>query len=113
MPALPQLLKSLAKINALEVERVLPGHGRPFSNHRDVISRQRDRIERRKAECLEWIEAGYHVPAGLLDKMYAHHPAGFRLTGLWMLIGYLDLLEIDGSVHRETEGGVWHYYAAK
>ena len=111
VPALPQFLESLDTINSLEVDRVLPGHGRPFGNHRDVIKRQRDRITRRKAECLEWIRAGYHVPVALLDKMYAHHPEVFRLTGLWMLIGYLDLLELDGSVRRETEGGLWHYYA--
>jgi glyoxylase-like metal-dependent hydrolase (beta-lactamase superfamily II) len=111
VPALPQFLESLDKIYSLDVDSVLPGHGRPFGNHRDVIKRQRDRIERRKAECLEWIKAGYHIPVALLDKMYAHHPEGFRLTGLWMLIGYLDLLELDGSVRREIEGGLWHYYA--
>lgn len=111
VPALPQFLDSLAKIEALEVDRVLPGHGRSFGDHRAVIKRQRERIVQRKDECLNWIQAGYHVPAALLDKMYAHHPPGLRLTGLWMLIGYLDLLELDGSIYHKTEEGVWHYYA--
>lgn len=109
VPALPLFLQSLNEIEALEIDTVLPGHGRPFSDHRAVIKRQRDRIQRRKEECLSWIEAGFHTPVELLDKMYAHHPPTFRFTGLWMLIGYLDLLEIEGIIRRETKEGVWHY----
>jgi glyoxylase-like metal-dependent hydrolase (beta-lactamase superfamily II) len=110
IPALPLFLKSLDKIEALEIKTVLPGHGRPFGDHRTVIQHQRERIYRRSDECLDWIKAGYHTPVELLDKMYAHHPAAFRFTGLWMLIGYLDLLEIEGRVRRDVEEGVWHYY---
>ncbi len=111
VPALPQFLQSLAKIEQMEVDLVLPGHGRPFSDHRAVIQRQRARIGQRKAECLEWIRAGFHVPVEILEKMYAHQPTQFRLTGLWMLIGYLDLLEEDKSVNCKSINGVLHYYA--
>lgn len=112
VPALPLFLQSLDKIKALEIDVVLPGHGRSFGDHRAVIRRQRDRIYKRKGECLDWIKAGYHIPIALLDKMYAHQPASFRLTSLWMLIGYLDLLELESSVRCETVDGVWHYYAS-
>ena len=111
VPALPLFLQSLDKIEALDIDRVLPGHGRPFGDHRAVIKRQRERIHQRKEECLDWIKTGSHTPVELLDKMYAHHPPAFRFTGLWMLIGYLDLLEIEARVRRETMDGVWHYYA--
>lgn len=112
VPALPLFLQSLDRLEALEIDMVLPGHGRSFHDHRAVIRRQRDRIYQRKEECLDWIKAGYHIPVALLDKMYAHQPASFRLTGLWMLIGYLDLLELEGSVRRETVDGAWIYYAS-
>lgn len=111
VPALPQFLQSLDKIEALEIDTVLPGHGGSFGNHRAVIKRQRERIIKRKEECLNWVKAGCHIPVELLGKMYAHQPAAFRFTGLWMLIGYLDLLEMEGSVRCETENGVWRYYA--
>ena len=111
-PALPLFLNSLARIEALDIERVLPGHGRSFGDHRAVVSRQRERINMRKAECLDWIKEGCHQVLPLLEKMYAHQPAAFRLMGLWMLIGYLDLLELDDAVQRTLEEGVWHYYAA-
>ena len=35
-----------------------------------------------------------------------------RLAGLWMLIGYLDLLIEDGLVTQEEQDDVWHYLAA-
>lgn len=109
VPALPRFLESLDMIDALEINTVLPGHGRPFEDHQVVIARQRARIYQRKAECLEWIRAGYSITAELLDKMYAHQPPAFRVTGLWMLVGYLDLLLAEEAVSRESIDGVWHY----
>jgi hypothetical protein len=41
--------------------------------------------------------------------MYAHYPSTFRFAGLWMLIGYLDLLQAEGAIVQETVDGVWHY----
>jgi glyoxylase-like metal-dependent hydrolase (beta-lactamase superfamily II) len=111
VPALPLFLDSLDKLEALDIEMVLPGHGRPFGDHAAVIRRQRKRIHKRKQECLDWIRAGFKTPVELVDKMYAHHPAGLRLTGMWMLVGYLDLLEIEGAVSRREIDGVWHYDA--
>ena len=35
--------------------------------------------------------------------MYAHQPPAGRLAGLWMLIGYLDLLLADGLIRLESE----------
>ena len=97
-------------IEALDVDLVLPGHGRPFRYHHEVIERQRDRIFRRKEECLRWIESGFVTPAELLEKMYAHRAIQFRFAGLWMLMGYLDLLQAEGAIEERTVNGVWHYY---
>lgn len=115
LPALPQFMESMRKIAALDVEAVYPGHGRPFGvrfglDHHTVIEKQCSRIQTRKAECLAHIQQGCHIPAQLVDKMYAHHPPQFRFVGLWMLIGYLDLLVADGAIRQETVGGVWHFY---
>ncbi len=108
-PALPQYMHSLQVVESLDVDMVYPGHGRPFRNHHEVIQRQRERIVRRKAECLDWITAGNHTPLELLEKMYAHRSPQTRFAGLWMLLGYLDLLEAEGLVTKQKFAGVWHY----
>ena len=102
-PNLPLFLRSLDVVEALDVETVYPGHGRPFGDHRRVIGRQRQRIIQRRDQCLELIRAGRGTIPELLDAMYAHQPPAGRLAGLWMLIGYLDLLLDDGLIRLEKE----------
>jgi hypothetical protein len=44
--------------------------------------------------------------------MYASYPPAFRFVGLWMCVGYLDLLKLEGLVTEDEQNGVW-YYSAK
>jgi glyoxylase-like metal-dependent hydrolase (beta-lactamase superfamily II) len=111
-PSLPLFLRSLDALDALGIDTVYPGHGRPFGDHHRVIARQRERIRTRKAECLELIRGGLTTVPQLLDGMYAHLPPAGRVAGLWMLIGYLDLLIADGLVREEEVDGVYRYTPA-
>jgi glyoxylase-like metal-dependent hydrolase (beta-lactamase superfamily II) len=106
-PALSQFLRSLDTMEALDVDTVYPGHGRPFGDHRQVIARQRARIQSRKAECLALIQSGVTTIPALLDRMYAHQPPAARLAGLWMLVGYLDLLIANGLIGEDVVIGVY------
>jgi glyoxylase-like metal-dependent hydrolase (beta-lactamase superfamily II) len=110
VPALPQFLRSLTLVESLDINTVYPGHGDPFGDHRQLIQRQRQRIERRKKECLHLIENGTHTAVDLTDAMYAHRPPRLRFAGLWMLIGYLDLLKMDGLIEQREVDGVWYYH---
>lgn len=109
-PSLPIYLQSLARCEALEIDTVYPGHGEPFQNHRRLIQKQRDRIHQRKAEAFSLVQQGHHTAYVLVNQMYAHYPSTFRFAGLWMLIGYLDLLQAEGAITVETVNGVWQYY---
>jgi glyoxylase-like metal-dependent hydrolase (beta-lactamase superfamily II) len=111
VPALPQYMTSLARVEALAVDDVYPGHGRPMTDHRAVIARQRGRILARRDECLALVREGIDTIPALVERMYAHQPRGVRLAGLWMLVGYLDLLAQDGLIVEETRDGVWRYMA--
>lgn len=97
-PSLPVYLESLAKVEALVIETVYPGHGDPFHSHRDVIARQRARIHQRKEECLALVAEGVDTAVSLTNTLYQHYPTGLRTAGLWMLVGYLDLLMAEGWV---------------
>jgi glyoxylase-like metal-dependent hydrolase (beta-lactamase superfamily II) len=109
VPALPIFMKSLDTVEALEIGTVYPGHGVPFGDHRTVIRRQRDRIQMRKNECLRLLEAGNETIAGIVEVMYADYPPQFRFAGLWMLVGYLDLLKAEGLAEEQEVDGAWHY----
>ncbi len=102
-PSLPDFLASLDLLEALEIDDVYPGHGRPFGEHRQVIARQRERIAQRTAECLVLVQAGHDTIPDLVEAMYNHHPPGSRLVGLWMLVGYLDLLIAQGRGGGEDD----------
>ncbi|KAA3658576.1 MAG: MBL fold metallo-hydrolase [Chloroflexi bacterium] len=110
LQALPQFLRSLDLVEQLDVDMVYPGHGRPFSNLHEIIQRQRTRIDERKAECLSLIQDGKHKIPELLDIMYAHYPVQYRSIGLWMVVGYLDLLQSESKVVERTVDDIWHYY---
>ncbi len=111
VPALPRFLESLGLVEALEVDTVHPGHGRAFGDHRAVIARQRARILERKQECLALVRNGVESAVDLLVQMYSHIPLQARIVALYMLIGYLDLLLVEGAVARETVDGVWRFRA--
>jgi hypothetical protein len=108
-PSLPLFLHSLDALDALNVDTVYPGHGRPFGDHRRVITRQRERIRERKAQCLELIRGDQTTIPQLLNGMYAHQPPAGRVAGLWMLVGYLDLLIAEGLICEQEIDGVYRY----
>ena len=111
LPNLPQFLDSLERMEALDVAQVYPGHGAPFGDHRALIRSQRQRIDRRKEECLQQIVAGHHTIAALFPAMYGNRdPARVGLAGLWMLVGYTDLLLAEGRITCEVVGKVWHFH---
>ena len=108
VPALPQFVASLHAVAQLDIAQVYPGHGAPFTDYQALIARQLARIDRRKAECLSHIRDGVHTIYELLLRMYP--PADFvNMAGLWMVVGYLDLLLAEGKVQVEEREGVWWY----
>lgn len=111
VPSLPQFLRSLDLLDGLAIDHVYPGHGRPFDDAHAAIQRQRERMMTRKEECFALIQAGTGDIPALVDAMYAHQPAASRLVGLWMLVGYLDLLEGEGRIVNEAPDGVWRFRA--
>lgn len=108
-PALPIHMASLDRCETLDIDTVYPGHGEPFQNHRQLIQKQRQRILQRKKDALTLIQQGHRTAYALMNQMYAHYPPTFRFAGLWMLIGYLDLLLAEQAIMVETVDGVWHY----
>jgi glyoxylase-like metal-dependent hydrolase (beta-lactamase superfamily II) len=110
-PSLPLFLDSLAKVEKLAIEVAYPGHGPLITNPYDLIHQQRQRIQERKQETLALIQQGCQTVLELVNMMYAHYPEHGRIAGLWMLVGYLDLLKAENAISEREKGGVWRYFA--
>jgi len=108
-PALPHMLLSMDRLAFLDIETVYPGHGIPFTDHRTVIRSQQARIHERKEECWRHIVAGVDKVADLSAHMYGPRAQTVGLAGLWMVVGYLDLLQAEARVAVDTVDGVWRY----
>lgn len=113
IPALPHFLESLTLVENLDVDIVYPGHGEPFTHYRELIQQQRSRIERRKEECLACVQQGCDTAVAISLHMYANRPTTAMFAGLWMVIGYLDLLLAENAISVQEVAGVLRYSAKK
>ncbi|MCP4358264.1 MAG: MBL fold metallo-hydrolase [Chloroflexi bacterium] len=109
-PSLPTYLQSLTRIEGLALENVYPGHGRVITAPYPLIQKQRQRIHKRKNETLALIQQGHQTVHELVNILYSHYPEQARFAGLWMLVGYLDLLKAENAIEEQEIDGVWHYY---
>lgn len=109
-PALYHYMQSLDRIEQLDVTIAYPGHGKPIEELPRLIQRQRQRIHRRKEECYALLANGPQSAAQIMNLMYADRPPQLRFAGLWMLLGYLDLLQAENRVTMQVVDGV-HFYA--
>ncbi|NJN84801.1 MAG: MBL fold metallo-hydrolase [Caldilineaceae bacterium] len=108
---LPTHLKSLERVMALDITLTFPGHGAPIRDTYSLLEAQLLRIAERKAECLSHVHNGVETVFGLTQAMYAPSGSQINMAGLWMVVGYLDLLEAEGRVRRDEVEKRWVYRA--
>jgi glyoxylase-like metal-dependent hydrolase (beta-lactamase superfamily II) len=101
--ALIEYIDSVRRTNELDVSVVLPGHGPPFSGHRDLISRRIAMHERRADMILEAMN-GPVSAAELGRRLWEDAPGTEAYLVLSEVLGHLDLLEQTGRVRAVEEG---------
>lgn len=106
-PSLPRMIESFQRLAQLDVDVVYTGHGEPFGNHKTVIANQIARIHQRKEECCQQIRNGAVTVAELFQRMYGAPATVMGMAGLWMALGYVDLLVAEGRVEMRTEEATW------
>jgi len=92
---LTQLLESYKKMQALDINKVFPGHYEVFENAQETIQFQVERIHSRIEECFELIQNGKQDFMDILNTMYANR---ISMPAFSMLIGYLDVLVESGRI---------------
>jgi glyoxylase-like metal-dependent hydrolase (beta-lactamase superfamily II) len=98
--ALVSYLESVAPIEALELDWVLPGHGEPFTGHRALIASLRAFYEERQARLLALLEPGPRTPYELAIAEFGPGRTDELFLTLSEMVGNLEVLEQRGRVER-------------
>ncbi len=107
--SLPEYLASLSRFAGLELEVVLPGHGRPFTEVDVLADRVRSHSRQRADEIAEVLRDGPATVFDVAHRLQWQPEGGRLLLGLAHAQGHLDLLEDGGRVTCETDRGVRTY----
>ncbi|GAC1550997.1 MAG: MBL fold metallo-hydrolase [Myxococcales bacterium] len=110
--ALREYLRSSARVRALPVELVAPGHNEPFSGHREVIDRLLGFYEKRQARIRELLSPGPLTAVALAPLVFPRAKANQLHLVLSEVVGNLEVLEDKGEVVRTEERGRWLFAAA-
>lgn len=100
-------LTSYQSLLNLDIKKVFPGHYDIFDNAHKVIQQQIDKIQERKAACLELIQNEKHDFLDIWQNVYGRrmNPATF-----FMIVGLLDLLLEEEKVEAREEEGILKYF---
>lgn len=110
--SLAQYLRSLKRLEALEIAVAWPGHGVPITDHRSLIG-QRMQFHRQRAEEIAAIlfeepKTAFQIATSLFSDLQ-----GMQVfLAVSEVIGHLDILEEEGRVIAQQTGGLVRYALA-
>jgi hypothetical protein len=95
----------------MELELVLPGHGRPITDHVSLID-ERFRLHARRAERMRrLIAAEPRTAHEIAQEMWGNVAVTQAFLTLSEVLGHIDLLLRDGAVVEEEHAGVVRFRA--
>ncbi len=104
--ALITYIDSLQKTRAMELSLVLPGHGRPITDHVSLID-ERLRLHRRRAEKIRRLIATQPRTAHeIAQELWGNVAVTQAYLTLSEVLGHVDLLLRDGLVVEHEQDGV-------
>jgi len=110
--ALITYMESLEKTRAMELSLVLPGHGRPITDHAALVD-ERFRMHARRAEkMLRLIASEPRTAHEIAQEMWGNVAVTQAYLTLSEVLGHVDLLLRAGAVVEEEREGVVRFRAA-
>ncbi len=104
-------MASLEKTRAMDLELVLPGHGRPIKDHAGLID-ERFRMHRRRAEKINRMIASQPRSAHeIAQELWGNVAVTQAYLTLSEVLGHVDLLLNEGRVVEQEDDGVVHFQA--
>jgi len=110
--ALITYMDSLERTRAMDLELVLPGHGRPITEHASLID-ERFRMHARRAEKIHRMIVGQPRTAHeIAHELWGNVAVTQAYLTLSEVLGHVDLLLRDGRVEEHEQDGVVSFAAS-
>ncbi len=110
--ALLTYMRSMEQTREMEIGLVLPGHGRPITDHRALID-ERFRMHRRRAEKIRGLIEGEPLSAHeIAQRLWGNVAVTQAYLTLSEVLGHADLLLEEGSAVEEERDGVVRFRAS-
>jgi len=105
-------MDSLEKTRAMKLSLVLPGHGRPITDHAALID-ERFRLHQRRAEKIRRLIAAQPRTAHeIAQELWGNVAVTQAFLTLSEVLGHVDLLLRNGLVVEDDQDGVVSFRAA-
>lgn len=105
--SLAMQLESYEKLKKLHITKVFPGHFTSFENARTLIEKQENKIHSRKERCYELLQNG---STQVMELVHAIYPKRINDATIFMVVGFLDILQEEGRINFKEIDGMYHYY---
>lgn len=96
--SLAEYMRSLRRLQELELERILPGHGPAVSDPAAKIAEYIEHRESRERRLVEALEAGIHSRMELLESVWDDVPPQLRPAAAFAMQAHLDKLADEGRL---------------
>jgi glyoxylase-like metal-dependent hydrolase (beta-lactamase superfamily II) len=107
---LHEYLYHMQRVADLQPQIAYSGHGAPVHDVPRLVAERVKFHGRRAEKILAYFDDG---PAHLWDiteRMYGHLHPRQKFLAISEVLGHIDLLELDGRLHRRTENGVVYWF---
>jgi glyoxylase-like metal-dependent hydrolase (beta-lactamase superfamily II) len=91
--ALIEFHDSLVRTRSIDIRVVCPGHGAPFSGHREVIDNLVVKNEDRTERILEFLADGPQTAYQICQRLFPDLGESYLYLGLSVAVGHLEILE--------------------
>lgn len=110
--ALITYMRSLAQTRAMDLSLVLPGHGRPVTDHASLIDKRFRMHQRRAEKILGLIAAEPRSAHEIAHELWGNVAVTQAYLTLSEVLGHVDLLLQDGTVQEVEQDGVVRFAVA-
>jgi glyoxylase-like metal-dependent hydrolase (beta-lactamase superfamily II) len=111
--ALVTYMRSLSQTREMELDLVLPGHGEPITEHRELIDERFRMHARRARRILGLIRTEPHTAYEIAQALWGNVAVTQAYLTLSEVLGHVDLLLAEGVVRECTDGPVTRFEAVE